>query len=133
MYHCITPEMGNLTCPLRLAIAVYWEIILFCCCNYHRNLYSYAQTVYNILICLFHFSFTMKSRSHSVLLVGGLHTTTTGKIMQRYFQWFGRVCDSVVIRDHRTSRSLGFGYVRFCDAANIGRVLNKSPHVLDGR
>eukprot|EP00397_Hematodinium_sp_SG-2012_P015036 GEMP01015306.1.p1 GENE.GEMP01015306.1~~GEMP01015306.1.p1 ORF type:complete len:631 (+),score=132.82 GEMP01015306.1:217-2109(+) len=47
------------------------------------------------------------------IFVGGLVQTVTSELLALYFSKFGPVADAVVMRDKATTRSRGFGFVRF--------------------
>ena len=49
------------------------------------------------------------------LFVGGLPTDITAAEFRAFFEQFGRLIDSVVMFDHETNRSRGFGFVSFED------------------
>ena len=46
---------------------------------------------------------------------------------------FGEVVDCVVMKNVESGRSRGFGFVTFSDPANMEKVIQSCPHVLDGR
>lgn len=48
--------------------------------------------------------------------VGDLPSTMTEEDVRTLFETFGPVEDVHVVRDHRTGRSLSFGFVRYADA-----------------
>ena len=50
----------------------------------------------------------------------------------KYFSKYGKVIDSVIMRDRQTGQPRGFGFVTFEDPASCDVVV-KEKHVLDGR
>ena len=70
------------------------------------------------------------------LFVGGLNRLTSDDELKRYFETYGDISDSVVIRD-LDKKSRGFGYVTFENAEHVRDVLNdknsKGPHVIGGK
>ncbi|XP_065059804.1 RNA-binding protein Musashi homolog 2-like isoform X2 [Rhopilema esculentum] len=67
------------------------------------------------------------------LFVGGLHPSTSEESMRDYFSGFGQVNDCKLMIDNVTRKSRGFGFVTFADARSAQDVLDKVPHVLDGK
>jgi RNA recognition motif-containing protein len=49
------------------------------------------------------------------LFVGGLPTDITSEEFRSFFEQFGKLIDSVVMFDHETQRSRGFGFVSYED------------------
>ncbi|RAH44159.1 RNA recognition motif domain-containing protein [Aspergillus brunneoviolaceus CBS 621.78] len=70
----------------------------------------------------------------SKLFVGGLAWHTTDETLRQGFQDFGVVEEAVVVKDHDTNRSRGFGFVRFAtdeDADKAMEAMNNQE--FDGR
>eukprot|EP00045_Choanoeca_perplexa_P006685 m.57586 g.57586 ORF g.57586 m.57586 type:complete len:459 (-) comp13736_c0_seq1:135-1511(-) len=67
------------------------------------------------------------------LFIGGLSPETTRDRLLEYFLNFGDVVDCVVMTDAATGRTRGFGFVTFRDSRSCDHVLQKRPHVIDGR
>ena len=71
--------------------------------------------------------------------VGGLAFQTTEADLERHFQQFGPLSDSVVIRDRETKRGRGFGFVTFLlpsaqeTAIVKERVLKYGNHLVQGK
>src|SRR6266568_3936846 len=68
------------------------------------------------------------------LYVGNLSFNTTENDLQDAFERFGTVTDTVIMMDHGTGRSRGFGFVTMGDAAS-GQAAIEGLHEkdLDGR
>jgi hypothetical protein len=57
-----------------------------------------------------------EARRSNKLFVGGLPQDTTTDELRSYFSRYGVIADAVVMVDRKTSRSRGFGFVRFIGA-----------------
>lgn len=68
----------------------------------------------------------------SDLIVLGLPWSTNEQQCREYFETFGEVVMTRVMRDERTGRSKGYGFIRFDDYEAQVRVLLQK-HVIDGR
>jgi len=67
------------------------------------------------------------------LFIGSLSFDTTDEGMREYFRQFGDVLDCIVMKDPKTKRSRGFGFITFKTIAMVDRVMEERPHKLDGR
>lgn len=66
------------------------------------------------------------------MFVGGLDLETTSESLKAFFERFGEVEDSVVMRDgDRCSR--GFGFITYTNMASLDSCLKSKPHVVDGK
>ncbi len=74
-----------------------------------------------------------RAECHRKLFVGGLNYDTTDVGLREYFEQFGELVDSVVMKFRDTSRSRGFGFVTFADASCVDAVQNARPHTIDGQ
>lgn len=68
----------------------------------------------------------------SKVFVGGLSQSVDKQMLKQHFEAFGEVRDAVVMMDRATSRSRGFGFVRFATAEGVEAAL-RTPHLLDGQ
>jgi hypothetical protein len=68
----------------------------------------------------------------SKVFVGGLNQTVDKAALKQHFEAFGEVKDAVVMIDRATSRSRGFGFVRFATSEGVEAAL-QTPHLLDGQ
>ncbi|KAM1684355.1 hypothetical protein TB2_035117 [Malus domestica] len=66
------------------------------------------------------------------LFIGGLAWDTNEDKLTDYFNQYGDVTQTVIMRDKVTGRPRGFGFVVFSDPSLIDRVLN-DKHTIDGR
>ena len=68
------------------------------------------------------------------LFIGGLSYLTSEDSLRAYFESFGEVRRTEVLRDPVTCRSRGFGFVTFVHSSSAEAVLEHGdPHELDGR
>ncbi|TMW84382.1 heterogeneous nuclear ribonucleoprotein 1 [Solanum lycopersicum] len=66
------------------------------------------------------------------LFIGGISWETTEEKLKEYFQGYGDVLQTVVMRDKISGKPRGFGFVVFADPNVLDRVL-QDEHVIDGR
>ncbi|KAF5756327.1 putative RNA recognition motif domain, nucleotide-binding alpha-beta plait domain superfamily [Helianthus annuus] len=66
------------------------------------------------------------------LFIGGISWDTNEERLRDYFQTFGDVTESVIMKDRTTGRARGFGFVVFADPVVAERVV-KDKHIIDGR
>ena len=55
---------------------------------------------------------------------------TDNESMKVYFEKYGQINDSVVMRDGETQKSRGFGFVTFSDISQATVCINDKPHLL---
>ncbi|KAB7496109.1 Heterogeneous nuclear ribonucleoprotein 87F [Armadillidium nasatum] len=67
------------------------------------------------------------------LFIGGLDYITTDESLKDYFEQFGEIVDVVVMKDTKTKRSRGFGFVAFSRAYMVDEAQKHRPHKIDGR
>lgn len=67
------------------------------------------------------------------IFVGGLHYSTTEAELYRHFSAFGKVDSAQVMYNRETSKSRGFGFVVFGDAAAVDRALESRVQTIDGK
>lgn len=67
------------------------------------------------------------------LFIGGLSFDTCDEGLREYFNKFGEVLDCIVMKDPKTKKSRGFGFVTFTKISMVDEVMTKRPHKLDGR
>lgn len=53
-------------------------------------------------------------------------------IFTKYFERYGEVIDSVVMKDRQTGRPRGFGFITYADPSVVDEVIQES-HVIDGK
>ncbi|KAH9287063.1 Heterogeneous nuclear ribonucleoprotein A2 -like protein 2 [Echinococcus granulosus] len=75
----------------------------------------------------------IKADQDKKLFVGGLHhSTTEGQLREFYSQW-GEITDVVVMKDQRTGKSRGFGFVTFAESSSVDAAQAARPHTIDGK
>ncbi|XP_037800772.1 heterogeneous nuclear ribonucleoprotein A1, A2/B1 homolog isoform X2 [Penaeus monodon] len=67
------------------------------------------------------------------LFIGGLDYRTTDESLKAYFEQYGEIVDVVVMKDPKTKRSRGFGFVAFSQAYMVDEAQKNRPHKIDGR
>ena len=60
------------------------------------------------------------------LFIGGISWETTEEKLKEYFENYGDVVQTVVMRDKTTGRPKGFGFVVFADPSILDRVFFKT-------
>lgn len=78
------------------------------------------------------FLFLLQQRK---IFVGGLSMSTTTEGLTAHFEQYGKLDDSIVMRDGATRKSRGFGFVTYTPDTPmdvVERVLQES-HTLDGK
>lgn len=66
------------------------------------------------------------------LFIGGISWDTNENSLREYFNNFGEVVETFIMKDRTTGRARGFGFVIFADPAVAERVLMEK-HLIDGR
>ena len=66
------------------------------------------------------------------LFIGGISWETTEEKLKEYFENYGDVVQTVVMRDKTTGRPRGFGFVVFANPSIFDRVL-QDKHTIDAR
>lgn len=66
------------------------------------------------------------------LFVGGVSIETTEPEFRAYFENFGR-CEAMIMVDHMSGRSRGFGFVTFDSEADADKAMAAQPHIIGGK
>ncbi|KAI0516431.1 hypothetical protein KFK09_009106 [Dendrobium nobile] len=66
------------------------------------------------------------------VFIGGISWDTNEDCLREYFEKFGEVVEAVIMKDRKTGRARGFGFVAFADPAVAERVV-MIRHRIDGR
>lgn len=66
------------------------------------------------------------------LFVGRLGYGTMDDSLREHFEQWGEILDVVVVKDQKTKRSKGFGYITYSRAHMVDDAQNARPHVVDG-
>ncbi|XP_059478758.1 heterogeneous nuclear ribonucleoprotein A1, A2/B1 homolog isoform X3 [Neocloeon triangulifer] len=67
------------------------------------------------------------------LFIGGLDYKTTEESLKSYFEQWGEIVDVVVMKDPKTKRSRGFGFITYSNSRMVDDAQNARPHRVDGR
>uniref|UniRef100_A0A1A9VIX8 RRM domain-containing protein n=1 Tax=Glossina austeni TaxID=7395 RepID=A0A1A9VIX8_GLOAU len=67
------------------------------------------------------------------LFIGGLDYRTTDEGLKAHFEKWGNIVDVVVMKDPKTKRSRGFGFITYSQSYMIDSAQNARPHKIDGR
>ncbi|CAH8519315.1 unnamed protein product [Dicrocoelium dendriticum] len=74
-----------------------------------------------------------KADQDKKLFVGGLSPKTNEESLRSYYSQWGEITDVVVMKDPRSNKSRGFGFVTFKEAASVDKAQADRPHKLDGK
>lgn len=67
------------------------------------------------------------------LFIGGLDYRTTDESLKKHFEQWGDIVDVVVMKDPKSKRSRGFGFITYSRAHMVDDAQNARPHRVDGR
>lgn len=67
------------------------------------------------------------------LFIGGLTPQTDEIRLRKYYEQWGELVDFVVMKDNKTGRSRGFGFVTYRDPEMVDEAQNNRPHEVDGK
>lgn len=67
------------------------------------------------------------------LFIGGLDYRTTDESLKKHFEQWGQIVDVVVMKDPKTRKSRGFGFVTYARAYMVDEAQAARPHRVDGR
>ena len=67
------------------------------------------------------------------LFIGGLDYRTTDETLKSYFEKWGKIVDVVVMKDPKTKRSRGFGFISYSRSSCVDDAQRARPHVIDSR
>lgn len=70
---------------------------------------------------------------HRKIFIGGLNYRTTDESLKAHFEKWGEIVDVVVMKDPKTKRSRGFGFITYSKAHMVDDAQNNRPHRIDGR
>lgn len=67
------------------------------------------------------------------LFIGGLDYRTTDESLKEHFEQYGNVVDVVVMKDAKSKRSRGFGFITYSHSFMVDKAQAARPHKVDGR
>lgn len=70
---------------------------------------------------------------HRKIFIGGLNYRTTDESLKAHFEKWGEIVDVVVMKDPKTKRSRGFGFITYSKAHMVDDAQMNRPHRIDGR
>ncbi|XP_014359333.2 heterogeneous nuclear ribonucleoprotein 87F isoform X1 [Papilio machaon] len=70
---------------------------------------------------------------HRKIFIGGLNYRTTDESLKAHFEKWGEIVDVVVMKDTKTKRSRGFGFITYSKAHMVDDAQNNRPHTIDSR
>ncbi|KAI4308578.1 hypothetical protein L6164_031636 [Bauhinia variegata] len=66
------------------------------------------------------------------IFIGGLAKDTTLDTFVKYFEKYGEITDSVIMKDRHTGRPRGFGFITYADPSVVDQVIQED-HVINGK
>lgn len=67
------------------------------------------------------------------VFVGSLNYNTTEEVLKNYFSRYGEILDSVIMKESKTGKSRGFGFITYTKSSMVDELQKARPHKLDGR
>ena len=68
------------------------------------------------------------------IFVGGLPHNLGDEEFKNYFDVYGEIEDSAILRDKRTGKPRGFGFITYKDLYSVEKVMEmKDQHVIQGK
>lgn len=67
------------------------------------------------------------------LFIGGLDYRTTDDTLKSYFEKWGEIVDVVVMKDPKSKRSRGFGFITYSRSSMVDAAQAARPHKIDSR
>ncbi|KAL1330416.1 hypothetical protein HN51_047644 [Arachis hypogaea] len=66
------------------------------------------------------------------IFIGGLAKDTTLDTFVKYFEKYGEIMDSVIMKDRHTGKPRGFGFITYADPSVVDQVIQEN-HVINGK
>ncbi|XP_015880881.3 heterogeneous nuclear ribonucleoprotein 1 [Ziziphus jujuba] len=66
------------------------------------------------------------------IFIGGLAKETNLETFVKYFEKYGEITDSVIMKDRHTGRPRGFGFITYADPSVVDQVIQET-HVINGK
>ncbi|VEL23858.1 unnamed protein product [Protopolystoma xenopodis] len=67
------------------------------------------------------------------LFIGGLNPQTDDTKLREYYGQWGDIVDAVVMKDKRSGRSKGFGFITYKEPEMVDAAQSNRPHSIDGK
>ncbi|KAL3314329.1 hypothetical protein Ciccas_007056 [Cichlidogyrus casuarinus] len=74
-----------------------------------------------------------KEDQNKKLFIGGLSQDTDENALKEFYSQWGEITDVVVMKEPRTGKSRGFGFVTFADEASVDAAQSKRPHEINNK
>lgn len=74
-----------------------------------------------------------KGQRTTQIFVGGCHPQIKNQELKNYFGQFGKVVETRLVRDKRTKKFRGFGFVTFASFETVEDVLENKYHIIKGK
>lgn len=74
-----------------------------------------------------------KADQDKKIFVGGLSHKTNEESLRAFYSKWGEITDVVVMKDPRSNKSRGFGFVTYKEAASVDKAQASRPHVVDNK
>lgn len=104
----------------------------FCLCDtWRQSIFCKIQLELSIIFVRFQ---EIRELEHlRKLFIGGLDYRTTDESLKGHFEKWGKIVDVVVMKDPKTKRSRGFGFITYSRAYMVDNAQKARPHKVDGR
>ncbi|CAL5203536.1 unnamed protein product [Lathyrus oleraceus] len=66
------------------------------------------------------------------IFIGGLAKDTTLETFVKYFERYGEITDSVIMKDRQTGRPRGFGFITYADPSVVDQVIQEN-HIINDK
>ncbi|KAL5712824.1 hypothetical protein ACHQM5_014953 [Ranunculus cassubicifolius] len=76
--------------------------------------------------------FDNEKASPGKIFIGGLSKDATLAAFKEYFERYGEITDSVIMKDRNTGHPRGFGFVTYADPSVVDKVIEET-HVINGK
>ena len=67
------------------------------------------------------------------VFIGSLSYSTVEEGLRKHFSQFGEIIDCVVMKEGKSNKSRGFGFVTYSSSTMVDELMKNRPHKLDGR
>ena len=94
---------------------------------------SVSRSQTTVLLTCSSYTSGLEPEQFRKLFIGGLSYKSTEESLKSHFEQWGEIVDCVVIRDSRTRRSRGFGFITYREAHMVDDAQAARPHKIDGR
>lgn len=75
----------------------------------------------------------LQPECHRKVFIGSLNYTTTEETMREHFGKYGDIVDCVIMKESKSGKSRGFGFVTYLNQGMVDELMKARPHKIDGR